>query len=533
MTNRLITAMVLSILVMVLFNIAFPPKKMAVQLTQDKITENIPIENSRKTHDEAPKALKYEDIKAEEKTTVVETSKIRIVFSNIGGCIKEIQAMEYGNPILISLEKDGVGCLNSVSLGMTNDERIYAMKKEGENVIYSYEEPSMNISIRKEYAVDASNSTIKLIMLFSNDSGTPIPLDYTLTGPRDLKPAEKIGGRGFIEVASQINGQIHRKQQIRNNEEEMRGIIAWTGIRNRYFGVVMKGPREIDRLLIKKEDNALFGIYTAVSNRIIPKNGMIVDAYMIYAGPIIKNRLSATGMGIEGIENYGAFGFISGALLSLLGIVQKVFRNWGIAIILVTVIINIVLFPLTKISFKSMQRVQELQPHMDKLRQIHKDDPQRMNKEMMELYKKYNVNPFGGCLPMLLQLPIFIAFYQALIQSIELKNAGFLWIKDLAGPDAFIVFKTPLPLIGYSLNILPIITLVVMVVQQKLSMSSKNMSEEMRKQQKMMSIFFPIFFAFILYNFPSGLVLYWLTNSLLMAFEQYILKKNSVALVEA
>ena len=129
---------------------------------------------------------------------------------------------------------------------------------------------------------------------------------------------------------------------------------------------------------------------------------------------------------------------------------------------------------------------------------------------------------------MLLQLPIFVAFYQALMRSIELKNAHFLWIKDLSGPDALFTFSQPLPLLGQNLNILPLITLLVMVAQQRLTTAhtGKSANDEMAKQQKMMAIFFPIFFGFILYNFPSGLVLYWLTNSLLMTGEQYMLRKQ-------
>jgi len=165
---------------------------------------------------------------------------------------------------------------------------------------------------------------------------------------------------------------------------------------------------------------------------------------------------------------------------------------------------------------------------MEKLRKLHKDNPQKLNQEMVALYKQYNVNPFGGCLPMLLQLPIFFAFYQTLLRTIELKNASFLWIKDLSSPDALFTFPQAIPFIGNTFNLLPLLTIVVMVLQQRTSTThaAHGAESEMAKQQKFMALFMPLFFGIILYNFPSGLVLYWFTNSLLMMGEQMLIKKH-------
>ena len=168
---------------------------------------------------------------------------------------------------------------------------------------------------------------------------------------------------------------------------------------------------------------------------------------------------------------------------------------------------------------------------MQKLREIHKDNPQKLNKEMMELYRKYNVNPLGGCLPMLLQMPIFISLYQGLIRSVSLKGASFLWIKDLAQPDG-IPLPVSLPLVGNTLNILPLIMVGVMVLQQRISQKiapATGTTEEQIKQQKMMMMMMPIFFGFLFYRMPSGLVLYWLTNTILMTAEQSFIAKKSEA----
>ena len=173
-----------------------------------------------------------------------------------------------------------------------------------------------------------------------------------------------------------------------------------------------------------------------------------------------------------------------------------------------------------------MRKIQDIQPHIEKLRSVHKDNPQKLNKEMAELYKQYNVNPFGGCLPLLIQMPIFIALYQGLIRSVELKGAHFLWIKDLSLPD-YIGTPITLPLIGNNIHLLPLLMVVAMFFQQYISTkNSQSASKEQMQQQKIMLIFFPIFFGFLFYNFPSGLVLYWLTNTVLMVVEHSIIRKK-------
>ena len=165
---------------------------------------------------------------------------------------------------------------------------------------------------------------------------------------------------------------------------------------------------------------------------------------------------------------------------------------------------------------------------MEKLKVQFKDNPQKLNKEVMELYKKYNINPLGGCLPLLLQMPIFIALYQALTKSIDLRGASFLWIKDLSAPDA-VAIPVTLPLIGDHINILPLAMVVLMIFQQKVStkVMGSAVTEEQKQQQKMMLIMMPVMFGFIFYSMPSGMVLYWVVNTLLTIVEQSaILKKT-------
>jgi YidC/Oxa1 family membrane protein insertase len=166
-----------------------------------------------------------------------------------------------------------------------------------------------------------------------------------------------------------------------------------------------------------------------------------------------------------------------------------------------------------------MKKMQTLQPEIEKLRSQYKDQPQKLNKEIMEMYRQNKVNPFSGCLPMFLQIPVFFALYQTLMRTIELKGASFLWIKDLSETDKLFILPKSLPIIGNEINILPIVMIVAMFLQQKLSMKSAG-SSTIQEQQKMMMFMMPVLFGFLFYHFPSGLTLYWVSYTILSILSQ-------------
>ncbi|MDD5409605.1 MAG: membrane protein insertase YidC, partial [Candidatus Omnitrophica bacterium] len=232
--------------------------------------------------------------------------------------------------------------------------------------------------------------------------------------------------------------------------------------------------------------------------------------------------INAINSGWTSIIYFGIFDIIAQILLQLLGFFYSIVHNWGWAIIILSVTIYFALFPLSIKQMRSMKEMQILQPKIEALRKEYKNNPQRLNKEIMELYKAHKVNPLGGCLPILLQMPIFFALYQALIRSTALRGAEFLWIKDLSSPDRLFILDKSLPLLGNQINILPILMAIGMFVQQKFS--TVQATGEAAQQQKIMSIIMPVMFGVIFYQMPSGLVLYWFVNSLLMLF--YQLKTN-------
>ena len=229
----------------------------------------------------------------------------------------------------------------------------------------------------------------------------------------------------------------------------------------------------------------------------------------VYAGPKKRSELSLTHQGFEKLLDYGFFGFIAEPLAQFMDYLYLYVKNYGVVIICLTILIKILFFPLTYKSFTSMKRMQDIQPEMKKLQEKHKDDKQRLNQEMMALYKEKGVNPMGGCLPMVLQIPVFFALYQTLSQSIELRGAAFLWISDLSATET-LFFKPLVLLMGAS-----------MFLQQSMTPTATD------NKQAQMFKFMPILFTAMFWSFPAGLVLYWFMNNILTIGQQYLINKRS------
>jgi len=532
MEKRLILAVVLSVLVVLAFQYVFQPPRTTVPAPQQQTVSQPLNPVGEKSQPKAAPVTKQEQpalTNIKETETKIETEKYILTFSNIGGTLKKVILKEY-NSLLIKIPGNETGIFGVTLTGISPslDKMPFNVQQEHNKLIYTYADPSGSFILKKEFKFYNYNDYIELNVSIDNLSTAPFTTGYGISGPTGIQAATSMQGSTYIEVAADIDGRVTRKASVRSSGETYTGIITWVGLKNLYYAFIVKPTNALETLTLTQDPSKKINTEIFCKERTINPKMSVQDSYIVYMGPLTKKRITALNAGLDGIIDYGFFGPFTMLILVLLGWINMAVNNWGVAIIVVTIIINIVLFPLTKKSFLSMQKMQELQPHMQKLRETHKDNPQKLNKEVMELYKQYQVNPFGGCLPMLMQLPIFFGFYQALIHSIELKDAKFLWIKDLSGPDALFRFPQPLPFVGEYFNLLPLITLVVMVIQQRMttSMQAGQASPEMVQQQKIMAILFPIFFGFILYNFPSGLVVYWLTNSILMTTEQLMLKKK-------
>ena len=231
----------------------------------------------------------------------------------------------------------------------------------------------------------------------------------------------------------------------------------------------------------------------------------------LYVGPKLQDRIPEVAPGLEHTVNYGIFTIFSAPLFWLLNKIHSVVGNWGWSIILLTILVKGAFFKLTEAQYKSMARMRKLQPRIEQLKQRYGDDRQRMSQSMMEMYKKEKVNPLGGCLPILVQIPVFIALYWVLLESVELRQAPFiLWIVNLSDRDPYFV--------------LPLLNAGFMFATQRLTPTA-GMDPMQRKMMNMMPLVFSVMFAF----FPAGLVLYWATNAGLSLAQQYYITRKIAA----
>ncbi len=301
------------------------------------------------------------------------------------------------------------------------------------------------------------------------------------------------------------------------------GALDWLSYGDNYFMTALvpnggKGPWNVKIVLLNEEKLTESSLTAPVLGN--TDRGSITVARMnVYMGPKEIERLKKVGHNLSKAINFGWFDPIAKPLLYVLNFMYKYVPNYGISIILLTILIKVLFWPLAHKSAQSMKTMQKLQPKLQKLKEKYGDDKERLNKELMQLYKTYKVNPMSGCLPMLLQIPVFFALYKVLLQAIELRHAPFmLWINDLSAPDRLMIPGVHIPMIDG----IPVLTLLMgasMYLQQKMSPSSLDPT-----QAKMMQLL-PIVFTFMFINFPSGLVLYWLVNNILSIVQQYYVNK--------
>ena len=332
------------------------------------------------------------------------------------------------------------------------------------------------------------------------------PLDHHKTSSYQVQGPVALVGRKFMyEAASRVVG----KEQLLGPDR-----IRWAGYADTYFLAAMIPPEGENHHLLLSAPNGV--VETKLT---VPWNREPVT-YTLYIGPKEFDALNAVHPSLDRAIDFGWFHFIARPLVSLLNFSHSLTGNYGIDIILLTLLVKLAFFPLSNKSFKSMTEMRKLQPQLERLREQYQDDRERLNKEMMELYRRYKINPLGGCLPMLVQLPVFIGLYQALSHAIELRQAPFFgWIQDLSQPDRLGIVELPF----IEPPGIPVLTLLMggtMLVQQAMTPATGDPT-----QQKMM-MFMPLVFTVMFVNFPAGLVLYWLVNNVLSIVQQYLYTKR-------
>jgi len=400
--------------------------------------------------------------------------------------------------------------------------------KDGKAVLTMKAGAGNGLEIERKFTFDTQSYLIDLAVKVTNTSNQPLQGIAQLHQVNSPFEGDNASSKFlFAGPSAFINGQLHevKAKEFADGAKTISGKIEWAGYGSNYFLCGIMPVADSGVSFTMQGTDALSATVVAGNLDTLQPGQAQEYAYHVFYGPKKLTLLQDLGYNLDKAVNFGWFDIIAKPTLWLLNFFYGFFRNYGIAIILVTVLFKAVFWPITQKGMKSMKNMQKLQPKMVKIKEKYKDDPAKMNQEVMNLYKTYKVNPLGGCLPMVLQIPIFFALYKVLLQCIELRHAPFmLWITDLSAPDRlWIGFNLPY------LGGLPVLTLLMgasMFLQQKLTPTTADPT-----QAKIM-MFLPVVFTFMFLNFASGLVLYWFVNNLLAILQQYMINRTSKAVPE-
>ncbi len=522
MEKNSIIALVLSTLVLVLWFTYFQPSRPARTQAQspataaaENKTQSGPAETPAAPQEiKAAPARLAENAAIPEQDVVVENETYRAVFTNRGAAIKHWYLKER-NGAMVDLILDP----DAPALANFPGSNYQVSRQASDTVVFTHVSPQ-GWQVKKTYVL-------------SNDYMHTVSLETTRLSPvSPLPPLEMVWGSGLgtdikeqKENAAQTRAIAFHEAKPRKLEkfktgEYAAGVYSWAAIDNRYFlaAVIPQEGASLKNVSVYRGNKKQpVGMTVTMSSPAADSRGQALT-FKLYLGPKGMQHLKALNLGLEESIDFGFFGFLGKIALNVLLFFHKMTGNYGWAIIILTLIIQMLTLPLTLKSFKASAAMKQLQPLIKELQTKYKNDPRRMNAEMMNLYKTQKVNPLGGCLPMLLQLPIFWALFTTLRNAYELRNAPWImWVKDLSAPDTFMYAA------GFPLNILPLIMGVGMFFQQKMMTATTDPA-----QAKLMYIM-PVVFTFMFWGFPSGLVLYWLTNSIVSMIEQYVILKRQPA----
>ncbi|MFC2048922.1 membrane protein insertase YidC [Elusimicrobiota bacterium] len=529
--NRLLAAIVLSILILLVFQkIQKPINPPVKSQSSTNYKENLEKENTVIDDDiQTTAQSKNKRINRAENTISIsaKTDKTELIINSLGAGIEQLKIRD-GEVNYIELVRSQQ---ESYPLALDEDS-TWDIKKINEKGIRAHKR-SNDIEFERIFTIE-DNSKIKITDKFINKSKSDKNFKYNLAWKGGLGTAEELvkenhrDHRVFAKIDSKVRSKI--------KAGKFEGDLEWSGLVNRYFIIAIINTNKVFTALNvnsgskkgpgcavqSKTDDSDYPSIDLNGRVDIPAGGTFINEINLYHGSKDLNALKSLNIGLEEILSFGIFGFISKLFLNTLIVFNSVIGNYGVAIILLTVLLQIFMFPLTAKSFKSMSAMKDVQPGINKIREKFKEEPQRMNKEIMHLYKKNKVNPFGGCFPLFLQMPIFISLFTMLRAATELRNAPFLWIKDLSSAD--VLFSTipmlqNIPFIGGA-GPLPFLMGAAMLLQQKMTGGA------MEGPQKSLTYMMPIMFTFMFIKFPSGLVLYWLSNSILTFGVQMLIKNK-------
>lgn len=394
---------------------------------------------------------------------------------------------------------------------------------------FSWTSPE-GIKVNNIFELDSSSYLVKQKFEITNSSGDLIQERVVVRWLGKVQAVGMTGGDSNTFIV-QVSDSVERVDSEPDNTESYKGVINWFGFSEKYFMssfLPETGAETVVEISPTNKEGQIIAQF-AYPGSSIPSGKSSLRTWEVYMGPLEPSLLKPIGYDLDSAINYGWFGFLAKPMLQFLEWLNSYFHNYGISIIIITIIIRALFFPLTVKSMVSMKQMQikteKVKPEMDALKEKYKDDKSKQNTELMALYSKHGINPLsqlGGCLPLLIQFPVFIAIYDILRHSIDLRHSPFLWIPDLSEPDMLFM----IPVIDIPFRLLPIIMGAAWFLSQKMTpMSTAMGGENMRLQMKMMQ-YMPIIFVFLFWNLPSGLVLYWTVSNMLSIVQQVYVNRK-------
>jgi YidC/Oxa1 family membrane protein insertase len=545
--TRILLAIALSFLVFLVWGWFFDgskpvePERKPIQFQQEAVTqENIEPSPAMPVPDKIVMP-KPEDDGRPAKTVVVETPYYRVRIPEKGAGFSSfllnkyrekndpesdrLQMVDSGLPsgtVRVLLDKNSLKDLGTARFISNTIEDHITVLDEPRQISFVHEDPG-GLVLMKTYTFSPDTYLIDLAVTIVNNSDKTYQDSLVLALYNTV--SEKAERYGFVGPSALINDSLEQVKIKKIEDKNLfSGSIKWVAYQNRYFlaGILPKEPLDATFRLVLDNPGTLLSSQLVSPVTAFPPGTRHTQSFQVYLGPKSAGILKDLNRELDRAVDFGWFNIIAKACLWLMNHIYSIIPNYGVAIIIMTLLIKIILWPLGSKSYKSMSEMKKVQPLMTEIREKYKDDKRKMNEEMMGLYRTYKINPMSGCLPMVVQIPVFIALYRMLYEAIELRHAPFFgWITDLSAPDRLFSFSFTIPFMQDPG--IPVLTLIMggtMFLQQKMSPPMGDPA-----QAKMMMMM-PIVFTVIFINFSSGLVLYWLINNILSISQQYYIQKK-------
>jgi len=514
-------------------------------VTKDQITE---LESSDNQGDDVPVAPPKPEAKKQslsnidmvpsasarspdESPIMVKTDLYQINLGKKGGGVDRLELLKY--PIALDKPDEPILLLNNI-------EPLFYVAQGGllsENGGPTHEAKFTALS--NSYVLKAGEDKLVVPLFWESENGLRVTKTYEFTRESYLvnikyeienKSTEPWAGHAYSQLQRSDPGresrilytytgavvsspeQRYEKLSFDDMEDEKLSIDitnGWVAMLQHYFvsALIPSSREEKNHYYTLATDNNRYAIGAITPATTVAPNTTGTIEQKLYVGPKVQNKLEKIAPGLELTVDYGVLWFLAKPLYWCLEKFNGITGNWGWAIVLVTLMLKLLFFKLSAAGYKSMAHMRRVQPRLMSIKDRYKDDRARLNQAMMDIYKKEKINPLGGCFPILVQIPVFIALYWTLLETVELRQAGFIfWLTDLSAPDRFFV--------------LPLLMGATMLIQQKLNPAP--MDPVQQKVMSILPIVFTVFFAF----FPSGLVLYWVVNNILSIAQQWVITRS-------